>query len=42
MEYPKTLQAIPPDLVSLDDYERLAAQQIPSPYFDYIHSGVAD
>ena len=42
MDYPKTLQAIPPDLVCLDDYEQFAAQQIPSPYFEYIHSGVAD
>lgn len=43
-QYPisSKLDHIPDHVVALSDYERLAVDFIPSPVFEYIHSGAAD
>ena len=40
--YRQTLQQIPPELASLDDYERLARDYLPHATYEYIAGGVAD
>ncbi|NIB38742.1 alpha-hydroxy-acid oxidizing protein [Pseudomaricurvus alkylphenolicus] len=44
MSYPihRKINTIPSDLVSLDDYERLAIDFMPSPVYEYIRSGGGD